>query len=362
MGEYIKRRKPALLQAYFFLRLPFLYLLKFIFFAPRAKPDNISRILVIRLDRLGDFVLSIPLIDSLRAAYPASEIDVLVRPYLADLAGMVKTINNVIVYRGKFDAFRGLPARQYDVVIDMLRDYKIEPALVSLFSKAPISVGFKGGFREVLFSRCIDEFKGSGKSIVDLNLELLKPLNVPVSATIPKLDIGKSAAEKGMVIAIHPGGYYESQRWAPDRFAALAEKILEKYSAKVIIIGGPDDRETVERIIKVIDNSDVSAVFPAMKDLAYLLSACSLLICNNSGPLHLAAALGVPTVSMMGPTDPVLWRPKGDNQVVIRKDVGCSPCSLGACGEHRCMDLITADEVFDKIRELLEKLYLGRRH
>ena len=80
-------------------------------------------------------------------------------------------------------------------------------------------------------------------------------------------------------------------------------------------------------------------------------------MCNNSGPLHLAAALGVPTVSMMGPTDPVLWWPNGDDQIVIRKDAGCGPCSLGRCGPHKCMDLITVEEVFEKVRDLLESLY-----
>ena len=109
--------------------------------------------------------------------------------------------------------------------------------------------------------------------------------------------------------------------------------------------------------MKGIKYGGVTAVFPSMKDLAYLLSTCDLLICNNSGPLHLAAALGVPTVSMMGPTDPVLWRPNGDNQIVVRKDAGCGPCSLGRCGTRRCMDLITVEEVFDKVRGLLERLY-----
>ena len=344
--------KDNILQVYFLLRLPFLYLLKFLFDAPAGKPDKISRIMVIRLDRLGDLILSLPLIDSLRAAYPRAKIDILVRPYLLDMAGMIKSIDNVIVYKGIFDAFRRLPNWKCDIVIDMLRDYKIEPALISLFSKAPIRIGFKGGFREVLFNRSVDEFKGSGKNMVDLNLELLKPINVPACVTIPSLDAGNGPAKETLTIAIHPGGHYDSQRWPPARFASLVRKILERYSAKVVIIGGPDDREAAERIIKALDNSDVKAIFPTMKDLAYLLSASSLLVCNNSGPLHLAAALGVPTISIMGPTDPVLWWPNGSNQIVVRKDAGCGPSSLG-----RCIDLITTEEVFGKVRDLLERLY-----
>jgi len=348
--------KDKILQTYFLFRLPFLYLLKVLSPSPAGeRADKISRILVIRIDGLGDLILSLPLIDSLRAAYPDAKIDILVRPYLLGLSGVIKSIDTLIAYKGAFDAFRRIPDRKYDVVIDMLRDYRIEPALVSLFSKAPIRIGFKGGFREVLFNRPVDELKNSGKSMVELDLELLKPLNVPASVTVPRIDAGKGAAKEILTIAIHPGGRYESQRWPPARFALLAGKILEGYRASVVIIGGPDDRETVERIIKAVDNSNVKAVFPEMKDLAYLLSASNLLICNNSGPLHLAAALGVPTVSMMGPTDTVLWWPKGDNQIVIRKDTGCSPCSLGRCGPHKCMDLITVEEVLDKVRDMLIK-------
>ncbi|MCX5667893.1 MAG: glycosyltransferase family 9 protein [Candidatus Omnitrophica bacterium] len=350
--------KDKILQVYFLFRLPFLYLLKFLFAAPAGgRADKISRLLVIRIDRLGDLILSLPLIDSLRAAYPAAKIDILVRPYLLDLSGVIRSIDDLIAYNGAFDMIRRLPGRKYDVVIDMLRDYRIEPALISLFSKAPVRIGFKGGFREVLFNRPVDELRGSGKSMVELGLELLKPLNVPASVTVPKLDTGKGPAKEGLTIAIHPGGHYESQRWPPDRFASLVKKILERYSAKVVVIGGPDDRKAVDRIIRVVDNGNVKAAFPAMKGLVYLISASSLLVCNNSGPLHLAAALGVPTVSMMGPTDPVLWWPNGDDQVVIRKDAGCGPCSLDRCGPHKYMDLITVKEVFDKVRDLLERLY-----
>ena len=353
--------KETVLRGYFLLRLPFLYLLEFLFAAPYVKPEKISRILIIRLDRLGDLILSLPLIDNLRAAYPDAKIDSLVRGYLFDIAGMIKGIDDVIAYDGIYDAFHRLPGRKYDLVIDMLRDYKIEPAIVSLFSKAPVRVGFKGAFREILFNRPVDKLEGSGKKMVDLNLELLRPLDVPALVTIPTFDIGTRPAVKTLTIAIHPGGHYESQRWHPDRFALLIRKILENYSVKILVLGGANDRKGIGRIIKSVADKNVEAVFPTMKDLARLLSASSLLVCNNSGPLHLAAALGVATVSMMGPTDPVLWWPSGSDQVVIRKGDLCGPCSLGWCPSHRCMELITVEDVFNKVRDLLDKRYGFKR-
>jgi heptosyltransferase-2 len=261
----------------------------------------------------------------------------MVRPYLVDLAGMIPAINDVFIYKGMIDAFRFLPNRKYDIAIDMLCDYKLEPAVTALLSKAPVRVGFKGGFREILFTHAVDDWKGSSKSMVDIDLELLRPLNIVPQVKIPKLTrVGRVDSDK-IIIAIHPGGYYDSQKWGYDRFTSLAKMITEAYDARVIVV---DEK-----------------ALPSLKGFVELLSGCSLLVCNNSGPLHLAAALGVPTVSIMGPTDPSLWWPKGDNQVVIRKGVKCSPCSLGKCRKHLCMDLITVDEVFGEVRKLLGKVY-----
>jgi heptosyltransferase-2 len=349
--------KDMMLRLYFPARMPFIFLLKLLFAVPSGKQGGVSKILIVRLDRLGDLVLSLPLIENLRIAYPSAKIDLLVRPYLADLAGMVKAVNDVIVYRGKIDAFRRLPNREYDIVIDMLRDYRLEPALVTFFSKAPVRIGFRGGFREIFFTHPVDGLQGSSKSMVELDLELLKPLGVQARVTVPKLDPGEMAVKEGPVIAVHPGGHYDSQKWAAGNFASLIKKILEGYKAKVVVVGGPDDKEAVAHIIKIVNDGNAHAVFPSLKDLVHVLAGCDLLVCNNSGPLHLAAALGVPTVSMMGPTDTHLWWPKGDNQVVIRKGVKCSPCSLGKCKEHLCMDLITADDVFGEVRKFLEKIY-----
>ena len=138
--------KDKILQVYFLFRLPFLYILKYLFaVGAGGRADKISRLLVIRIDRLGDLILSLPLIDSLRAAYPYAQIDILVRPYLLDMAGMIKGIDNVIAYKGSFDAFRRLPNRKYDVVIDMLRDYNINRRSFHCFQKPQSGSGSKVG-------------------------------------------------------------------------------------------------------------------------------------------------------------------------------------------------------------------------
>lgn len=346
-----------MLKVYFLIRLPLIFALKALFPGRGRKPEKPGRILIIRLDRLGDLVLSLPFIASLRAGNPSAKIDMLVRPYLADLAESISGINDVIVYRGRFDALKRLPGRDYDIAIDMYLGYRLEPALAALFSKAAVRIGFDSGQRGLLFTAPVDIGKCAGKGMVEADLELLKPLGVRAITTVPRLRAEGPIQRKGLIVAIHPGGYYASQRWAPGRFAAVARMVADKFHARILVIGGRGERALVERVAKNAGAKHVYTAFPSMRELVGLLQGCNLLICNNSGPLHLAASLGVPTVSVMGPTDPALWWPRGENQSVIRKDVGCGPCSRGTCGKHSCLELITAEEVFNKARELMERVY-----
>jgi len=350
--------KNILLEAYFLARLPVLMAAKYLFRPRRGRPDDISKILVIRPDRLGDLVLSIPFLESLRAAYPSARIDIMVRPYLAGLAGILPSVNEFIVYKGPYDAARNLPARNYDIAVDMFCGHEAASAFTALFSKAPVRIGFSGGYRELLFTDPVT-CNGAKTGMVELDLKLLTPLGVPVKTTVPRIGSGQRPSPLGgkLKIAVHPGGYYDSQRWGAEKFASLGRMLMEKYRAAIVIIGGPDDKPLVSMIREGMGTGDIKEAFPEMGGLAEILSGSDLLICNNSGPLHLAAALGVPSVSTMGPTDPVLWWPRGDFHVVVRKGVGCNPCSRGRCGDHRCLKLITAEEVFEKAADLIKRIY-----
>lgn len=349
--------KKCILEAYFLLRLPYIWFLRLLFRVEENKPEEIKKILIIRTDRMGDFILTLPVIDNLRLRYPQAEISIIVRPYLKKLAELIKAIDNVIVYSKKIPVFSYIRRKKYDLAMDMLYDYKLDSAFLAFVSGAPIRVGFSGGYREILFNYFVNPLVNKDKDIVDLHLELLRLLGIPVKVTVPKIEIENRCQAEDITIAIHPGGYYESQRWQPEKFILLAKKILDNYRVKILVIGSDNDRNSINRIIAGIDNKSAQALFTDMKELAYSLSKCRLLICNHSGPLHLASALGVPTVSSMGPTDPVLWSLKGDNNVVIRKNLECSPCSRGKCGDHKCMDLITVEEMFEAVKGLMEKKY-----
>jgi len=335
--------KNVLLVIYFLMRVPLIFLLQTVLRPRKPVTGAVAKILIIRIDRLGDFVLSLPVIDNLRMQYPQARIDVLIKPELREFAGLIKHISRVLILGEMISTMRVVRNEQYDMVIDMLCDWRLKSAVLAAASAAPVCIGFKGGWRELFFSLSVDPLQGA-QDMVSLHLALVAALGVPVSVREPLIDRSCERQADPMVIAMHPGGYFPSQRWSPGCFSELAQRILSSYRVELIVVGGPSDKVLVENIVYGIGNSQVKIVYPGMKEFVFVLSRCSLLICNNSGPLHVAAALGVPTVSMMGPTDPTRFWPRGKQAIVIRKETGL-------------MGSITVDEVFIAVKKIMKDVY-----
>jgi ADP-heptose:LPS heptosyltransferase len=336
MRELIKK---ILLDIYFHARKPFIYALKAAFPPSRMTTGEVSKILIVRIDRMGDLVLSIPVIDSLKLRYPKARITVLVRPYLKELSGMIKSIDSVILYDDKIRAIKEIRREKYDIVFDMHYDYKLEPALIAYLSGARERIGFVWGGREALFTHSVKPQALPGMHMVDLCLELLRPMNIPAVVTDPRIEVPQPSGSTHKMVAIHPGGYYPSQRWPSGSFAALARLIVDEMKEDIVIIGGPDDKELVRDIINEIGERNVRFTYPGMKDMALILKECKVLICNNSGPLHLAQAIGVPTVSTIGPTDRTLWWPRGENAIVVDRGNDVTK--------------ITVDEMYEAVKQVV---------
>jgi ADP-heptose:LPS heptosyltransferase len=348
--------KSLLLFIYFLLRAPFLWLIRFALPARRKEKKEISRILIIRLDRIGDFVTSLPVIKNIAAAFPGAKVDVLVQPFLADLARLDSHIDNVIVYDGFFQTASRLRAQGYDIAVDMLLDHKIKTALLAYATGAGIRSGFAWGFREVFFTHAVSLSMIKGKKMVDAHLELLKAIYVPGRFTVPVIDVPRRRTEGALIVSVHPGGYYPSQRWGADNFSAVIMRIIEKHKACVKIIASPSEKGLADQIVSRVNSESAEAVFPrTSSDLVSVLAQSDIVVCNNSGPLHIAAALGIPTVSTMGPTDPVLWQPTGEKNIVICKGLDCSPCSKSYCSHHSCLAMITPEEVFQAVESAINR-------
>lgn len=367
--------KKVFLEIYFLLRLPFLYLLKFLLYVEYAlggeSPAQLpSKILIIRIDRIGDFILSLPTIKALKENFNNSKITIIVPEYLKDLAESHKYIDNVLLYNKndsllkKILFLKKLKTYSFDLAIDMHLDYKIKTAIIAYISNAPVRIGFSWGYREVFFTNSIKpELKNS---LVDITYSLLSVFGIKGKPDNPEIEPSEEAEKRiakffedngifssDFIIGIHPGGFYESQRLPLNKFAELINLIKEKFHAKFIIFGSKNETELIE---KLKDKIFLTVTDFSISEIVALISKLNLLICNNSGPLHIACALSIPTVSTMGSTDPYLWMPRGDKNIVIRKDLPCSPCNKGKCKTHECMDLITVEDMMNAVETQLKEM------
>lgn len=165
--------------------------------------------------------------------------------------------------------------------------------------------------------------------------------------------------ERRPVVGIHPGAAYgPAKRWFPERFAAVAEEVVRELDALVLVFGGPDEAPWAAKAASAHPGrlSDCTGQTDAA-ELAALLSQCDLLVCNDSGPMHLAAAVGTPVVAVFGSSDPSLTGPSGPGHAVVREPVPCGPCFARTCPEkeapYLCFELVGAERVLEVIAECL---------
>ncbi len=334
------------------------------------EPVAIKKILVLRNDRIGDMVLSTPAFKALKEKYPAAEIIVVASKTNRDIVRNNPYVDKVLVYDGIWEFFKAARKEKADLAIDLFYTYQMKQAFLAYISASPYKIGFENAGREVFFNIKGPDMNRS-EGMTGHVVELLRYLGVEVHDVKPQLYLSPEDAKwaedylksknihiSDLKVAIHAGGFYPSQRWGLDRFARLAKRIADEFHAKIIFLTGNDEERLLKKIEPLIAGRDdiVMARGLTLTQSIALVSKCSVFVGNNSGMLHVACALGLPTVSTMGPTDPVLWAPAGERNIVLRKSLECSPCGKAGCGPHSCMDLITVEDMMDAVRRQLEKI------
>jgi len=335
------------------------------------RSGEIRKILFIRIDRVGDLVLSTPAILALKEGFSAAELTVLAGPATAPLLECNPHVDRVIVYdrswglREKIARLRELQKIRFDLAVDPYDDRELETAWIAGMSGAPLSVGYPCGGREAFFTTTAELPDGSAH-MADVILGTLKPLGIGGLSTQPRVYLSPEERSRAAgwlaerrsigkpLVGIHPGAHYETQRWPAEHYSALAGRLRTRFD--VILFGGPADAGLVERIRSGIPGGALTVVTPDIRRFAALLSCCRLLVCNNSGPLHVACALGIPTLSFMGPTDARRWYPLGEGHTVLRlDDLPCIGCNRGVCpaGTLKCMRQITPDMAAEAVFRLV---------
>ncbi len=338
--------------------------------------SKVKNVLIFTQKRIGDTIVSIPTFRAIKENLPKSQITVFSISYIKDILSRISDIDNIVTYDKGFSFFRRaklvkqLSKNRFDLAVDLTCDYTLEAALWAFLSRAKYRIGYNTYGRGFLFHKAVRHKKES-IHITEEILNITRSINLDtenktlrISASNKALeavrqDLQKNKIEReDILIGIHPGGHYATQRWLTDRFAELADKLIEGYPVKVVLLGGPKESELINQIKKHMQNTPIIYLNQPVQNLLALIQSCHLLICNNSGPLHLATALGTPTVSFMGPTLPKRWWPQGQEHVVLRKDLSCMPCNEGICERKtlECLELITVDDALKAVGTQLSKL------
>ncbi len=327
---------------------------------------------------IGDAVMAIPALESIAKRWPVAEVTVLARPAVADLYRGQPFAPRLIVYENR-GAHGGILGRER--LAAALRREKFDTAILLQNASDAAWLAWRAGIRERigyardarswLLTRAIPVPREGEVPPHEsyYYLELLRRagwleklpavdeirLQVSVGAKQEaRAKLFAAGAQEGRIrIAFAAGAAYGSAKcWAPERYAALADRLIGAYGADVILFGAAAEREMAARIASAMQRRPVDLVGATnMAELPALLAACQLFVGNDSGAMHVAAAVGLPVVGIFGPTDERGTRPVTPRFTLVRHAVSCSPCFLRHCPiDHRCMTRISVEEVFAAAR------------
>jgi heptosyltransferase-1/heptosyltransferase-2 len=335
-----------------------------------------ERILIIKPSALGDVATTLPMLCDLKRAFPGAEIDWLIHPGLAALVERHDALHAVVAFDRKrlaawwwkpaaFRLFCGLlrrlRGRRYDLVIDAQGLFR--SGFLARVTGARRRIGFAHA-REGAALAYTDKVRlperGEHLAAVDRMRALLRPLKIDTSPPaefrmpVPPLDASLAPAEP--YVAVIPGARWNTKRWDADRYAQLVRQLVQS-GERVALLGSPDELALCERMAAAVNRPERVTLLAGRTDLRQmiaLLAEAKLVIGNDSGPLHVAVALGKRTLSIYGPTDPAFVGPYQQLENVIRHDVPCFPCRNRDCAHHSCMKGVPVELVWEKTKTLLQ--------
>ena len=341
-------------------------------------------ILIIKLSAVGDVVHSLPFLEVLRDRFPSAMIDWVVEE---DASGIVEShpeIDRLIIFprkswlkrfikKGEYIGvgkevtkfLKELKSKRYDIVVDL--QGLLKSGILTFLANGKRKIALNGGREGSLI------FTNEKVAIPDPDLHALDKYlciarylgatNPVWNGQIPIYDTDKGHVDyllgeignNSTLVAVTPMAKWESKLWELHRFASLADTIKEELGAGVVFTGSEGDKAAIEDIRLGMKTRALNlAGKTTLRELAYLYQKCAAVICTDTGPMHVAAAMGSPVVvALFGPTSPLRTGPYGAKHRVIRAGLECSPCFKKRCDDMSCMKKITVEMVFEAVREVL---------
>ncbi len=344
--------------------------------AKRLVDIDPEKILIRSTNWIGDAIMTTPAVRTIRENFPKAEITLLALPWVADVFSASPHVDHIFLYQknGHHAGFSGrlrlagdLRNQHFDATI--LLQNAFEAALITALAGIPVRAGYTTDGRGLLLTHGIKLPRERKKVhqvhyyqglLQDLGLTPGKDsLYLNLSAqdrTWARDFLATNGDAERPVIGFNPGAAYgPAKRWPAESFAELAREVVNQIGGRVFVFGTDADRDTAKQIIgaaggHVFDVTGRTTLAQAMA----LIESCRVFVTNDSGLMHVSAALGTPTAAIFGSTNPVTTGPYSDSSRIIRKEISCSPCLKTHCKtDFRCMTEISSSEVADQIRDLL---------
>jgi heptosyltransferase III len=341
-----------------------------------VEPGKVHSILVIKLRAVGDVVLSTLVLPNLRAAFPGATVDVLTETPSVDIVRPRPDVHKVVVYdratMSGLDLIRSVRKGKYDMVVDLFGNPRT--ALITRLSGARQRIGYRFRGRTYAYNIVVTP-RGGEVHNSQFNLDAIERLGAPVidrtlrfyfsdgDREFVRQALNKERLDRTVLVGLQAGGGWYTKRWALKNFASLADRIHDRYGWKIVLPWGPGQEDEVETIAREMHSDPFIPPATTLPQLAALLAECSYVVSNDSGPMHIAAAVGTPVLGIFGPTRPELQGPYGPSNLTVRHgSLDCLGCNLTSCPiGNPCMIGLTVDAVFTAFEQLLQ-LNSGRSH
>jgi lipopolysaccharide heptosyltransferase II len=346
----------------------------------KLKLTGKERFLVVRTDRIGDVVLSTPVLEVIKSGFPQAHVAMMVSRHAAEVVKHNPHLDDVIIddtedrhkgINGFFDLVKEVRKKGFDVGI-LLRP-TLRSAFLLFLSGIRYRIGT--GFRlyQILLNRKVYVHrKVNLRHEAEYNLDLLESLEIPKRKVLPKMYVTVEEEKfadqifsqfgitpEDVVMVIHPGSGNSSLNLPPKRFAQAADMLIEKFGARIIFTGSEQEKELIDLVKRGMHHESLDLVGrTTLRQLAAILKKADLVISNSTGPMHVASSLGTPTVAIFCPifaASPIRWGPYGEGHQVILPPVPvCFKCKPASCPHYNCMDKIKAEQIVSKVEAVLK--------